>query len=65
MSKCYKLKILIFEIIKLIWSLSDQISEWNAKIWRIFTTEYKKKYKDFLMMKEFKWLDKLYFIYGI
>ena len=24
-----------------------------------------KKYKNFLMIKEFKWLDKLYFIYGI
>ena len=24
-----------------------------------------RKYKNFLMMKEFKWLDKLYFIYKI
>ena len=45
MSKCYKLKILIFEIIKLIWWLSDQISEWNVDIWRIFSTKYRKNYK--------------------
>ena len=45
LSKCYKLKILIFEIIKLIWWLSDQISEWNVDIWRIFSTKYRKNYK--------------------